>query len=63
MQCDSCYNTNANKTFHSCCCFLPADACAKTDRLLYVPEVYGPTLSGSHVVFEAPFSTAINHQW
>lgn len=63
MQCDSCCNTNANKTFQSCCCFPPADACAITDRTLYVPEVYGPTLRGNHVVFEAPVSTAVNHQW
>lgn len=62
-QCESCCNTNAIKIFQSCCCFTPDDACAITNRMLCVPEVYGPTLSGNHVVLEALFSTAVNHQW
>lgn len=60
---ESCWNTDGNKTFQTCCRFSPDDACAITDRTLCVPEVYGPTLGGHHVVFEARFSTAANHQW
>lgn len=62
-QCESYCNTNAIKTFQSCCCLAADDACAVTGRMLCVPEVYDPTLSGNHVVFEALFSTAVNHQW
>lgn len=39
------------------------DACAVTDRMLCVPEVYGPALSRDHVVFGAALTTAVDHQW
>lgn len=57
-------NTNAvNKTFQFFSFFSLDDAFAVTDRMLCVPEVYGPALSRDHVVFGAAFTTVVAHQW
>lgn len=37
------------------------DACAVTDRMLFVAEVYGSALSRDHVVFGAALTSAADH--